>query len=195
MTFYSIALFAHILGVLGLFIAIGLVWISVLWLQRAQTLAQVRERIGLAAIQERLMPASSVLILLAGIYMTVVTWGWTTPWIDVALAGLVVLGGLGGAVVNRRLAAIRKAASTAEPPAGSIPAEIKRQMTDSVLWTAVQMNGFTALGVVFLMTNKPDLVGSLITLAVSLVLGAVVALLWRPREAPVVVEAAQLSEP
>ena len=79
MTFYSLALFAHIVGVLGLFIAIGLVWISMLWLQRAQTMAQVRERIALASLQERLFPAASVLILLAGIYMTVNTWGWKTP--------------------------------------------------------------------------------------------------------------------
>jgi hypothetical protein len=194
MTFYSLALFAHIVGVLGLFIAIGLVWISILWLQQAQTVAQVRERINLASIQERLLPAASLLILLAGIYMTVTTWGWTTPWIDVSLAALVVMGVLGGAVINRRLKAIRMASSTAEIPAGSIPAELKRQITDSVLWTAVQMNGFTGLGVVFLMTIKPDLVGSLITLVVALVLGVVAALLWRPREVTVPMKEAQLSE-
>ena len=193
MTFYSLALFAHIVGVLGLFIAIGLVWISMLWLQRAQTMAQVRERIGLASLQERLFPAASVLILLAGIYMTVNTWGWKMPWIDVSLAALVVMGALGGAVINRRLKAIRIASSTAEAPAGSIPAELKRQITDSVLWTAVQTNGFTGLGVVFLMTTKPDLVGSLITLVVSLVLGVVSAQLWHPREATVLMKGAKLS--
>jgi hypothetical protein len=194
MTFYSLALFAHIVGVLGLLIAIGLVWISILWLQRAQTMAQVRERISLASFQERLLPAASVLLLLAGIYMTVNIWGWKTPWIDVSLAALVVMGTLGGAVINRRLKAIRIASSMAEAPAGSIPAELKRQITDSVLWTAVQMNGFTGLGVVFLMTIKPDLVGSLITLVVALVLGVVAALLWRPREVTVPMKEAQLSE-
>jgi len=193
MTFYSLALFAHIVGVLGLFIAIGLVWISMLWLQRAQTMAQVRERIALASLQERLFPAASVLILLAGIYMTVNTWGWKTPWIDVSLAALVVMGALGGAVINRRLKAIRIASSTAEAPAGSIPAELRRQITDPVLWTAVQTNGFTGLGAVFLMTTKPDLGGSLITLVVSLVLGVVSAQLWHPREATVLMKEAKLS--
>ncbi len=194
MTFYSLALFAHIVGVLGLLIAIGLVWISILWLQRAQTMAQVRERISLASFQERLLPAASVLLLLAGIYMTVNIWGWKTPWIDVSLAALVVMGTLGGAVINRRLKAIRIASSMAEAPAGSIPAELKRQITDSVLWTAVQTNGFTALGAVFLMTIKPDLVGSLISLVLSLVLGMVSALLWHPREATVLMKEAKLSE-
>jgi len=193
MTFYSLALFAHIVGVLGLFIAIGLTWISMLWLQRAQTMEQVRERISLATLQERLLPAASVLILLAGIYMTVNTWGWKTPWIDVSLAALVVIGTLGGAVINRRLKAIRIASSTAEAPAGSIPAELKRQITDAVLWTAVQTNGFTGLGAVLLMTTKPDLVGSLITLVASLVLGVVSAQLWHPREASVLMKEAKLS--
>ncbi len=194
MIFYSLALFAHIVGVLGLFIAIGLVWISILRLQRAQTIAQVRERISLASVQERLLPTASLLILLAGIYMTITTWGWKTPWIDVSLAALVVMGTLGGAVINRRLKAMRIASSTAEAPAGSIPAELRRQITDPVLWIAVQTNGFTGLGVVFLMTTKSDLVGSLITLAVSLVLGVVSAQLWRPREATVPMKEAKLSE-
>jgi hypothetical protein len=194
MTFYSLALFAHIVGVLGLFIAIGLMWINILRLQQAQTISQVRERISLASIQEGLLPAASVLILLAGIYMTVNTWGWKTPWIDVSLAALVVVGALGGSVINRRLKAIRIASSTAEDPAALIPAELKRQITDTVLWTAVQTNGFIGLGVVFLMTTKPDLVGSLITLAVSLVLGVVSAQLWHPRETTVPMREAKLSE-
>jgi hypothetical protein len=181
-------------GVLGLFIAIGLVWISILRLQRAQTMAQVRERISLASVQERLLPTASLLILLAGIYMTVTTWGWKTPWIDVSLAALVVMGTLGGAVINRRLKAMRIASSTAEAPGGSIPAELRGQITDPVLWTAVQTNGFTGLGVVFLMTTKLDLMGSLITLAVSLVLGVVSAQLWHPREATVPMKEAKLSK-
>ncbi len=41
MSLYALALFAHIVGVLGLFMALGLLWISMLWLQQAQTTAQV----------------------------------------------------------------------------------------------------------------------------------------------------------
>ena len=100
MTYYSLALFIHIVGVLGLFIGIGLQWISV------QRLSQVREGTSLVAIQERLWPTTSLLILLAGIYMTVTAWGWSTPWIDISLAALIVQGAVAGAVINRRLKAI-----------------------------------------------------------------------------------------
>jgi hypothetical protein len=58
----------------------------------------------------------------------------------------------------------------------------------------VQTNGFIGLGAVFLMTIKPELVGSLITLVVSLVLGVVSALLWHPHEATVLMMQAKLSE-
>jgi hypothetical protein len=98
-------------------------------------------------------------------------------------------------VNSRRLKAIHTADATAESPTGSIPAQLERQITDPVLWTSVQMNAFTGLGVVFLMTTKPDLIGSLITLIVTLVLGIGFAQLWpRPRKAPVLRKEAKLSE-
>jgi hypothetical protein len=84
MSFYTLALFAHILGVLGLFIGIGLQWTSVLRFRRAQFVAQVREWTSLTSLLGILMPAASLLILVAGSYMTVTTWGWRTPWIDVS---------------------------------------------------------------------------------------------------------------
>jgi hypothetical protein len=183
MTYYSLALFIHIVGVLGLFIGIGLQWISVQRLPQAQTVAQVREGTSLVAVQERLWPTASLLILLAGIYMTVTAWGWSTPWIDISLAALIVQGAVAGAVINRRLKAIHTGVAAAEAPAGSFPPGLKRQITDPILRTAVQINAFTGLGVVFQMTTKPGLGGSLITLAVALLLGIGAArIFWHPRE-------------
>src|SRR6266536_3177993 len=110
MSFYTVALFAHMLGVLGLFTGIGLQWTSFLRFRRAQFVAQVREWASLTSVLGVLMPAAS-------------------------------------------------------------------------LWTLVQTSGLTLVGVVFLMIIKPDLVGSLITLAVALVLGVGSARIFaRPRQ-------------
>ena len=194
MSHYALALFAHILGALGLFIGISLQWISVLRIRQAQTVAQVREWTSLTSVTESLVPIASLLILVAGIDMTVTTWGWNTPWIDVSLAALVFLGALGGALINRRIRAI-KAAAAAPSATGPIPVELERRITDSVLWTSLQVNGFTALGVVFLMTSKPDLVGSLITIAVALMLGIGSARVWTGhRQTAVLHNEAKLSE-
>ena len=128
------------------------------------------------------MPIASLLILAAGIYLVEVAWEWQTPWILVSLAALVVMGVLGGAVGARRLAAIEKA--TVEETAGSMPPALQRQIADPVLLAAVQTASMLGLGVVFLMTTKPDLIGALITVAVAIVLGIVSAQFWRrPAEA------------
>jgi hypothetical protein len=183
MSVYTLVLFAHILGVLGLFIGVGLEWATLLRLRQAQTMNQVRERIGLIGVQERLPQIGLLLILLAGIYMTATRWGWTTPWILVSLAVFVVIGALGGGLIDRRLGAIRRAALD-EGSAESIPLALQAQIVDPVLWTALQVAAMLALGVVFLMTNKPDLLVSLIALVVAIGLGVVFARPWRrPREA------------
>src|SRR5215471_5358078 len=183
MTLYALALFVHIVGVLGLFIGISLQWISVQRLSQVQTVAQVREGTSLMALQEQLWPTAGLLILLAGIYMTVTAWGWSTPWIDLSLAALIVQGAVAGAWINRRLKAILTGIAATEAPAGTFPPGLERQITDPILRTAVQINAFTGLGVVFLMTTKPGLGGSLITLAVALLLGIGAGrVFWRPRE-------------
>ncbi len=163
MSFYTVALFAHMLGVLGLFTGIGLQWTSFLRFRRAQFVAQVREWASLTSVLGVLMPAASLLILVAGSYMTLTTWGWRTPWIDVSLAALILVLAPMGAMNSHRLKAIQTAAEA--------------------LWTLVQTSGLTLVGVVFLMIIKPDLVGSLITLAVALVLGVGSARIFaRPRQ-------------
>jgi hypothetical protein len=174
---HTLALFLHIVGVLGLYAGLALDWATILRLRRAESLVLAREVTSLTAFQTRLVQISGLLVLISGIYMTVTAWGWGTPWILVSLAGLAIIGALSGGVNGGRVRAIRKAAAGASGVA--IPPALQRQMSDPVLLTSVQTAGMTGLGVVFLMTVKPDLLGSLITLALALVLGVVSAQPWR----------------
>ena len=190
MSWYTLGLFAHLLGVLGLFVGLALDWATILRLRRARGVALAREVTSLVGFQARLIQLSSLLVLIAGISITVTTWGWSTPWILVALAAMVLMGALSGGVNGRRLAAIRKAAADAAD--GTLPPALQRQIADPILVIAVQTAGMIGLGVVFLMTTKPDWLGSLITLAVAVVLGVLSAQPWRrPREARVQVAEAQ----
>ncbi|HLW01457.1 MAG TPA: DUF2269 family protein [Ktedonobacterales bacterium] len=189
---YTLALFAHIVGVLGIFVGISFGWVNILRLRRAQTIAQVRAETSLTGVQQRLFPIAALVLLLAGIYMTVTTWGWGTPWILLSLAALIVMGVLGGAVSGRRLTTIRKAA--AEDASSAISPELQRLIADPVLLISIQTALLIGLGVVFLMTMKPDWTGSLITLGVAVVLGVVSAQPWRrPAEVRARVQEAQAS--
>jgi hypothetical protein len=176
MTSYSIALFLHIVGVLGLFVALGLEWTSLVYLRRASTAEQAREWLGVLGGTRRLGPASLVAILLAGFYMVATAWGWT-GWIVVALAAMVLIAVVGASLTGLRIGAVGRAA-TAE--SGLLSPEMRQRLHDPLLWTSVQTRTAIALGIVFLMTVKPDLIGALVTIGLAIILGLASALPnWR----------------
>ncbi|HXT36909.1 MAG TPA: DUF2269 family protein [Chloroflexota bacterium] len=169
MSMYHLALYAHILGVLGLFVAIGLEWTSMVRMRRAKTVEQFREWASLHTTLDKVFPLSAVVILVAGLYMVGDVWGWSNAWINLSLAGLVVMGALGPLINGRRLRSIVAAADTA--PAGPIPAALTRQIQDPTLWMSVKIMAVLALGVVYLMAAKPEAGESVTALAVALVVG------------------------
>jgi hypothetical protein len=181
MGFYPFALFAHIVGVLTLFIGMGLEWVSLLRLRRAQTVAQVRESTSLTSVQATLIVGGAALLFVAGVYMTIARWGWQISWIQVALGAFFFQATLGAAIEIPRFQAISAAATAPQEPAGSLSEKLERKIADRILWHSVQAHGLTALGVIFLMTIRPDLIGSLTTLIVALALSVITAQLWRPR--------------
>lgn len=173
---YAIALFAHILGVLGMFIGMGAQWIILLRLRQSRAQAQAREWSGLVGPVARVGGVSGAVLVVAGLYMMATAWGISTPWLDVALGGLALMLALSAGFSTRRLLAIQRAlaALAVEPNVGSIPPALRRQIDAPPLWIATQIVLAIALGIVFLMTVKPDLFGSLLALAIAIALGAIV---------------------
>ena len=165
MNYYAIALFLHIVGALGLFVALGLEWTSLLLLRRATTTEQVRERMRIASGVRGVSGAALATLLVSGIYLTATVWGGVA-WIAVALGAMVLMAVLGAALSGPRMAAIGRAVENG--PLAPVP--------DPLLWVSMQTRVAVALGIVFLMTVKPDLNGSLLTIAVAAVLGLIAAL-------------------
>jgi len=83
-----------------------------------------------------------------------------------------------GLVIEPRTRAIVSAAREASE--GPIQEIFYAHIHDPVLGTALQTMGVLLLGIVFLMTNKPSLTGSIITIVIALVTGLVsgVPLWW-----------------
>src|SRR5262245_42500934 len=108
MSAYSIAVFLHIVGALGIFAAIGLEWAGLTNLRRATDSTQVREWVRLLAAPRSVGGPSALLILASGIYLSATRWG-PQGWILVALGGMVLVAALGGAVGGRRVPAIAQA--------------------------------------------------------------------------------------
>ncbi len=169
MSLYPFALFAHIVGVLSLFMAIALEMSSIVGMRRASSIDQVRTWANLSAVSDRIFPLASLLTLIAGVYMAFVGWGWQVAWIDVSLLVLILMSIVGPLVNSRRLRMIHNAAE--KIPAGPVPQSLTQMIEDPVLWTGVQTLSMMALGVVFLMTTKPGSLETMIVLIVSVVLG------------------------
>lgn len=183
MTWYSLALFAHILGALGTFIGLGLQQTILLRLRRAQTLTQVREWGGLMRGVARIGPVSGAVLLIAGIYLTLTAWSFSTAWIDVSLATMLLMIVLGMVGTGRRLGSIQRAALSANAHNGDIPTHVRQLLAHPMPWIFAQMTTGMAVGIVFLMTTKPNLVGSLLAIAVAMLLGIVVgAVTATPRQ-------------
>ncbi|GAC1306838.1 MAG: hypothetical protein NVSMB27_45050 [Ktedonobacteraceae bacterium] len=172
---YTIALFLHVLGAIGLFVAMSLYLVSVVHVRQAQTVEQVRDWISLAAKAGPGIGGSSLILLAPAIYMVLTVWGFGTPWVLASLIVFVLQWVLGSAIGGRHAATVLQAAKAA--PLGPVPPALREQISSPALWLGEVIRIALLVGVVFLMTNKPGLAGTLIALGGALVLGLICALL------------------
>lgn len=175
MTIYTIALFLHISGAIGYFIAMGTWLFGLSSLRRAQRVEQVRPLSQLIGQLGPLFGISVLLILATGLYMAITAWGGLTGWMAVALVSLVLMAPLGTALIEPRRRTIDRLAREASD--GPLPRSLEQSTHDPVLLTAVETVTILLLGIVFLMTNKPSLIVSLIVMVIALALGLVLGVL------------------
>jgi hypothetical protein len=169
---YSITLFLHIVGALGFFVALGLEWISLRHIRGAVTAKEVGVWIGISNSALRLGIISMLTILASGIYMMATAWGGV-GWIITALAALILVFLLSVGLTRPRMAALRRSLATAK---GSLPPAFDTLANHPLLWISIQTRVSIALGIVFLMTLKPGLGGSLVAIGVAIALGFATAL-------------------
>lgn len=172
MNSYPIALFLHIVGALGLFVALGLEWTGLWQIRSAMTLEQVREWMGILRSVRKVGFASMLTTVITGIYMMVTYWGGEA-WIYVTLGSLVLMIALGQVVTAPRMRAIGQALATGKGP---ISKTFHSLANNPLLWISLQTRVAIALGIVFLKIAKPDLGGSLLTIGLAIVLGLASAL-------------------
>ena len=177
MSLYSISLFLHIVGALGLFVVLGLEWAGLINLRRSTEAGHVREWVRLLAAPRVVGGPAALLILATGIHMTATRWG-PQGWIIVGLAGMVVIAVLGAALSGRKTGAIARALPA---ESGPISAALQRQLNDPVLAGSLRVRTALGLGIVFVMTLQPGTAGSLAAVALALVAGLAASLPTRGR--------------
>lgn len=176
MSLYGTALFLHI--VFAILLVGGSAWAHVAGglLQRSQTVQGARSHVHFLSAFTRASGPLAVLVLLAGAYMATVAGLWGEGWLLTALGLFIVVGALSGIVVNPTVARFEEALDGA--PDGPMTPALLSDLSDRRLTITLALFGGADLALVFLMTNKPTLTGSLTAAGVALGLGA----LWAARE-------------
>jgi hypothetical protein len=172
MSSYSIALFVHIVSVLGFGVALGLEWTGLRQLRNAASPEAVRAWMGILQRALGVGFASMLATVITGVYMMATVWG-AVPWLGVTLGSLALLIGLSVALTRPQVRAIGRALAAGHGP---ISPAFLVQANHPWLWVSIQTRVAIALGIVFLKIAKPDLGGSLLTIGVAIVLGIASAL-------------------
>lgn len=175
---YDVALFVHILGAIGLFSAVSMVMVALVRMGQASTVGQIREWAAVAQLAGKSIPIIALVILAPALYMVIMAWGFTRAWVLAAIITYVVLAVLGAAVNGKTLE--RLAATAQAAGQGPVPAELRAQLTATRLWLAEGTQLMLLVGIVFLMTLKPNLLFSVVDLVSALLLGILLGVLLRP---------------
>jgi hypothetical protein len=177
MNTYHYVLYVHLLA---LFIGIGAgsVLLTCLFQLRAARTVEAAVPWGMVSGKvAKLFPVAILGLFLTGAYMTHKFWTWSTPWIDVAIGALVLLGVQGGGIAEHTAKRLQ-AAMMANGP-GPLGPEARRMTLHPGLWVVELSNLFLVFGVVWNMTEKPGWGGSIAAVAVAYAVGAGLGFLFR----------------
>lgn len=170
---YNLMLFFHIFGTLLMFMGVAIALTALLSILYAKDTQSIRTWAKVAVKSDGLIPISVIFILFPGLYLVFSTWGWGTGWIDLCLATLIAMTIMGPVINLPRLKAILEAANNETNSAPSTA--LLQTIHNRTLWNSFMIMTMLGFGIVFLMTMKLAMVGSLFTLLVTVVLGYILS--------------------
>ena len=170
---YSVAVFLHVVGALGLFAALGVEWAGIANLRLSVATGQAREWLKLVRRVWTVELPSVLMLMVTGFYVSAAT-GGGRPWIGLGLLATAVITAGGWLLAGRRL---RRVGSVLIAQGGTSDSVLARQRAVRVLTLSAWLRTALALGVVFIMSIKPDRAGALSALGIALVLGLAAGLL------------------
>ncbi len=181
---YPLSSFLHITGAVLLSAAMGIEWICILNLRKADSLEVVRRSLSNYSLLTPIGPIATLLILVPGIYMAVIAWRTYLGWIEVSFAGLVVIALVGSLVTGKKLGIVRALLKREN----SLTPDLKKLLTAESLMVSLQVRTLIFLGIILLMVVKPAMITSLIVMAASIAIGSLPVWRGTNREAAVLTE-------
>jgi hypothetical protein len=171
---YHVVLYIHLLAV---FVGIGaasVLMVCLLQLRASRTLQDAVPWGRVAGRAARAFPVAILGLFGSGAYMTSDLWTWSTGWIDVSIAALVLLA-LQGPLVAERTAKKLERALHANGP-GPLGSEARRMTRHPGLWVVELSAIGLVLATVWNMTEKPGTGSSILAVVIGYAVGAGLAL-------------------
>jgi hypothetical protein len=171
---YHVVLYIHLIA---LFVGVGaasVLFACLTQLRGAQTLADAAPWGMVAGKTTRAFPVAILGLFGTGAYMTSDVWTWSTRWIDVSIAGLVLIAIQGPLVAERTAHKLKHALQENGP--GPLGKHARRMARHPGLWVAEFTNVGLVLGIVWNMTQKPGTASSIAAVVGGYVVGAALAL-------------------
>lgn len=166
LTPYSIALFLHIVGALGMFAAIGIEWLALISLRQADNVNTFNQWSKTMQKLGRLHAPAWITILITGIYMMVTAWG-RQDWIIIAFLLIVVMILLGAVLTRKKFASLAKEIIRL----GKISPVIQHRLNDKVFLYSLSLRTAIALDIIYLMAVKPEFTGAVVSFVIALAAG------------------------
>ncbi len=170
MNVYTTLLFLHVLGGVGVYVALGVEALALARFQRAETRADAGLWLRVMLLPRWGAPLSMLLALGSGMWMAVLVWGHRA-WISGAFVALIAMAILGGAVTGRSLRRLRAALPAIEGAA--LPEPFRSAAASPALGASLRLRIALGVGVLALMSLKPGATGAAVTLAVSTLAGLI----------------------
>jgi hypothetical protein len=170
MILYSFVLFIHVVSAIGLFVGLALEGFVFLRIRWAEDAVQMKFFILVFERLRWILIPSFAGILLGGLYLASY-YGGGTYWIPAALIATLAIMLVGGLITGRKLKQLKKAIDTSAERFEALSTRAKGKL----LAVSYGLRVGLALGIVFLMTAKPDLWPSMVALIAGSVAGLVAA--------------------
>ncbi len=172
MTFYSFVLFVHVTAMLGLCAALSFEVLSLLHLRRVSTSTEARRWIEPVPALSLIGMGSIFVVFFSGVYLAMRMSAFGLAWPRVTVGALLLIAPL-GAMTGRRMRAIRRTSADDQ----TINSELRSRLQDPFLKVSLGIRIAVFLGIVLLMTSKPELWESITIVGTSAAVGLLLSLL------------------
>ena len=173
---YDVAVFLHLLSLFGLVVAITAVVLCNFRLRAAGSFREAAQWARLIDQASWAFPVALLGLVVTGVYLTAERWTWSTSWILVSIAALIVDTVQGPLIAGPRARALRDALAV-DAATGVLDVHVRELAHDPVLWVILFANPGIVLAITWNMTVKPSTPGAVAAILVGYALGAATGLL------------------